>query len=135
MIKSQLDKAINIAATAHADQLDKAGQPYILHPLRLMLQFNTESARIVAIMHDVIEDSHYTFTDLKKAGFSDAIITAIDCLTKRNHEDYHDFIERVSQNEIATKVKIADIKDNLDITRLTELSEQDLQRIKKYHSA
>lgn len=132
---SSIDKAIAIASQAHMGQKDKAGKPYILHPLRLMNQFDQEVEMIVAVLHDVIEDSEVTSDDLKNYGFSDAIVNAVECLSRKVNENYEDFINRVSLNELAKKIKIADIKDNLDVTRLSELSEKDLKRLKKYHGA
>lgn len=132
---SDLEKAINIAIKAHSGQVDKAGQPYILHPLRVMFRFETEVEMIVAVMHDVIEDSDFTSQDLAKLGFSDAVLKALDCLTKRSNEDYDSFILRVSQNDLARKVKMEDIKDNLNLTRLDNVAAKDLQRLKKYHCA
>ena len=132
---SNLDQAINIAIKAHSGQTDKAGKPYILHPLRLMFQFDTETEMIVAVLHDVIEDSDITCDDLKSAGFSDEVINAIDCLTKRKNENYDRFILRISKNDLARKIKIEDIKDNLDLTRLNQMTEKDLKRIEKYHRA
>ncbi len=132
---SNLERAISIAIKAHSGQVDKAGQPYILHPLRLMFRFKTEVEMIVAVMHDVIEDSNFTSNELAKMGYSDAVLNALDCLTKRSNEDYDSFILRVSQNSLAKKVKTEDIKDNLDITRLDNDTEKDLQRLKRYHRA
>jgi (p)ppGpp synthase/HD superfamily hydrolase len=132
---SDLDHAIAIAIKAHAGQVDKAGQPYVLHPLRVMLKFQSEDERIVAVMHDVVEDGEVTFYNLNKEGFSDKVVEAIECLTKRKNEDYESFIMRVSKNSIAKKIKIEDIRDNLDLTRLHKITEKDLQRIEKYHRA
>jgi len=132
---STLDQAITIATKAHAGQVDKAGQPYILHPLRLMFRFHTEDEMIVAVMHDVIEDSDFTLYELKDFGFSDDIVAAIECLTKRSNESYEDFVSRVIQNDLARKIKIEDIKDNLDLTRLDKLTDKDLVRVEKYHQA
>lgn len=132
---NNLEQAIVVAIKAHAGQVDKAGQPYILHPLRLMFKFGTEVEMIVAVMHDVIEDSDFTQDDLKKMGFSETVVEAIDCLSKRSDENYDNFILRVSQNDLARKIKIEDIKDNLDITRLNKVTGKDLQRIEKYHQA
>jgi len=130
-----LDKAIEIASKAHAGQIDKAGEPYILHPLRLMSKFNSTEEMIVAVLHDVVEDSEVTLQDLKGYGFSEDVITAIDCFSKRKSESYKDFIARISSSNLARNIKIEDIKDNLDVTRLGCLSEKDLARIKKYHEA
>lgn len=132
---SNLDKAIEIAIKAHTGQQDKAGQPYILHPLRLMFRFENEIEMIVAVMHDVIEDSDVTFADLKEQGFTQEIIAAIDCLSKKRGEDYEKFIQRVCTNRLAKKIKVEDIKDNLNLTRLEKISSQDLRRIEKYHKA
>ncbi|MFT7372676.1 MAG: (p)ppGpp synthase/HD superfamily hydrolase [Oleiphilaceae bacterium] len=132
---SDIDKAISIATKAHAGQLDKAGQPYILHPLRLMFKFHSNDEMIVAVLHDVVEDSSFTLENLKDYKFSEVVINAIAILTKSNNESYEDFILRVSNNELARKIKIEDIKDNLDLTRLNKITDNDLVRIEKYHRA
>lgn len=132
---SNLDKALAIASKAHAGQVDKAGQPYILHPLRLMLKFQHELERIIAVLHDVVEDSDVSLDDLKKIGFTQPVIEAIDCLSRRADESYEDFIVRISSNALARKIKIEDLKDNLDLTRINALSDKDLARIEKYHKA
>lgn len=130
-----LNKAIEIAAKAHDGQVDKGGNPYILHPLRVMMNCQSESAKICAVLHDVIEDTNTTLDDLKKQGFSDEIITVLDCLTKREGELYNDFISRVLQNEIACQVKLADLIDNIDLTRIQNPSKEDEARIQKYKLA
>lgn len=132
---STLAKAIEIACKAHFDQVDKAGKSYILHPLRLMMKCQNEEEMMVAVLHDVVEDSDFSLHDLQEAGFSDSVIAAIDCLTKRKNEDYDDFIDRLSFNSLAKKVKIEDIKDNLDLSRISTINEKDLERIAKYHRA
>lgn len=132
---SNLEQAIAVATKAHTGQVDKAGQPYILHPLRLMFKFEAEIEMIVAVMHDVIEDSAFTQGDLKKLGFSDEVVEAIDCLSKRQGEAYDSFILRVSKNNLARKIKIEDIKDNLNLSRLKTISDKDLRRAAKYHRA
>jgi|TARA_R100000935_G_scaffold44348_1_gene67219 (p)ppGpp synthase/HD superfamily hydrolase len=134
-VLSKLDQAISVATKAHFGQVDKSGQPYILHPLRLMFRFEAEVEMIVAVMHDVIEDSDFTYEDLKNIGFSNDVMEALDCLTKRENEDYERFILRASKNSLARKIKIEDIKDNLDLTRLNDITEKDLQRAEKYHRA
>ena len=113
-----LNKAFNIAYTAHAGQTDKAGAPYILHPIRVALHCNTEEEKIVALLHDVVEDTPTTLEDLRKAGFTAEIVDAVKCLTKTKGEEYQGFIQRVATNKIATQVKIRDLKDNMDISRL-----------------
>ncbi len=132
---SNLDKAIAIASKAHAGQVDKAGRPYILHPLRLMLKFRNEDEMIVAVMHDVVEDSDISLDELKNSGFSEVVTQAIDCLSKRNGESYEDFILRIANNALARKIKVEDIKDNLDLTRIEHLDAKDLARVEKYHRA
>lgn len=135
---TMLEKAILLAATAHAGQQDKAGHPYILHPLRVMLAMKTEPEMIAGVLHDVIEDTHITPDDLRKQGFSDEVIDAVQHLSKQDQEDYEAFIERVCHNFIARKVKLADLEDNMDIRRLKEqdyLNESDVRRLKKYYRA
>lgn len=131
-----IEKALEIAIKAHRGQIDKAGKAYILHPLRLMNQFADENLMIVSILHDVVEDSSFTLQDLIDVGFAPIIIGAIDCLTKCKDEKYQEFIERVMGNSLAKKVKIVDIKDNLNISRLIKpLSKNDIERLKKYQIA
>ena len=130
-----LNKAIEIAVRAHSDQVDKAGEPYILHPLRVMLSGKDEVERICGVLHDVIEDTNITFDDLRKEGFSEEVITVLDCLTKHYGENYEDFIDRVLDNDIACRVKLSDLKDNLDLTRIENPTEKDYDRIKKYEKA
>jgi (p)ppGpp synthase/HD superfamily hydrolase len=132
---SLLEKAIHVACDAHAGQLDKAGQPYILHPLRLMMKFSSEQEQIVAVLHDVVEDADVSLQQLRSLGFAEDVIHAIDCLTKREGEGYDAFIERISKNKLATQLKIQDIQDNLDLTRLPSITDKDLERAKKYHQA
>ncbi len=132
---SDLETAIRLATEAHAGQVDKAGQPYILHPLKLMLKFQSEEEMIAAVLHDVVEDSSLTLEYLIDTGFSPTIVEAVACLTKKKGEIYEDFIMRLSSNELARKIKIEDIKDNLDLTRLTKITDKDLARVEKYHRA
>ena len=130
-----LNKAIEIAAKAHDGQLDKGGRAYILHPLRVMLNCESETARICAVLHDVIEDTPVTFGDLKDAGFSDEVLAVLDCLTKREGETYDEFIGRILPNETACRVKFADLTDNMDLTRIKNPSEKDKERVQKYERA
>ncbi|MCD5973949.1 GTP pyrophosphokinase [Pseudomonas quasicaspiana] len=132
---SILDVAIATASRVHAGQLDKAGKPYILHPLRLMMRFDDLEGQLVSLLHDVVEDGDVTFDDLRESGIPEAVVTAIDCLTKRPGEPYEQFITRIHLNPLATRVKIADIRDNLDLTRLPVLHDKDLERAAKYHRA
>jgi (p)ppGpp synthase/HD superfamily hydrolase len=132
---SSLEKAISIAAQAHEGQSDKAGAPYILHPLRVMMKMTTEAERIAAVLHDVIEDTDWTIERLRLEGFHKEILDALDCLTKEDGEEYGEFIERVNPNPLAVKVKMADLEDNLDATRLKTLTEADTKRLEKYKQA
>ena len=132
-----LQRAIEIALEAHKGALDKGGNPYILHPLRLMLQMDSEEEMVVAILHDVVEDSEkWSFDKLHKEGFSKKIINSLRSVTKENeNEDYEKFIDRSVKDKIGRKVKIADISDNLDISRLKEVTDKDILRINKYKKA
>jgi (p)ppGpp synthase/HD superfamily hydrolase len=130
---STLERAIVIAAEGHAGIKDKAGAPYILHPLRMMLRLSSTDERIVAVLHDVVEDCPgWTFDRLRDEGFSEEIITALDSVTKREGEDYEDFARRAAANPIGRNVKLADLADNCDLNRIAEPTEADYRRIEKY---
>lgn len=113
-----INKALSVALKAHDSQLDKGGHPYIFHPVRVALHCDTESEKVVALMHDVLEDSDMTVSDLRSEGFSEDVLAALDALTRRDGEDYMDFIRRLSSNPLAVRVKLADLEDNMDISRL-----------------
>ncbi len=131
-----LDKAIQIATTAHSNQVDKAGKPYILHPLRVMFKMDTETEMIVAVLHDIMEDCKgITAYYLEKEGFAEDIVNTLIVLNRHNYQDYDAYIYEVAKNPIARKVKMADIVDNINVLRLDSVEEKDLQRIKKYHLA
>jgi (p)ppGpp synthase/HD superfamily hydrolase len=132
---STLEDAISLAVKAHRGRKDKAGEAYILHPLRGMLRMKTKDERIVAVLHDVIEDTKYTLEDLRKAGYSQKILQSLDYLTRRDGEEYEEFIKRVKRNPLARKVKIADIEDNLDLARIKKPKKRDFKRIEKYRLA
>ena len=133
---STLKRAIEIATEAHKGQFDKSGKDYIGHPLRVMEMGNTEEEKIVGILHDVVEDTPWTFEMLEAEGFSPEVIAALKCLTKTSeNENYDDFIERVKKNPLAVAVKINDLSDNMDIRRLPYLSDKDIKRLKKYLKA
>jgi (p)ppGpp synthase/HD superfamily hydrolase len=127
-----LTTAILLATKMHHGQFDKGGHPYILHPLRLMLKADNDIERIVSVLHDVIEDTDCTKETLIKNGFSSLIIDAVMALTRAEGEVYADFIDRIGKNDIARKVKILDIEDNMDLTRITNPTEQDFSRLKRY---
>ena len=133
---STLQRAIEIATEAHKGQFDKSGKGYIEHPLRVMEMGQTENEKIVGVLHDVIEDTDWTFEKLADEGFSQEIIAALRCVTKLSeNENYDDFIERVKKNALAIAVKINDLTDNMDIRRLPYLSDKDVKRLKKYLKA
>ncbi|MFD0587673.1 GTP pyrophosphokinase [Paenibacillus sp. GCM10027627] len=133
---SILKKAIHLATTMHDGQFDKGGQPYILHPLRLMLKCETDEERVVALLHDIVEDTEITLSELRYlSDYSAEIVDAIDCLTRRESETYDDFIDRVKTNKLATKIKILDLDDNMDISRLNEVTDKDQERMNKYAAA
>lgn len=130
-----IERSLAIALRAYAGKTDKAGQAYILHPMRIMVKMTTDIEMSVALLHDVIEDSDITGADLLLEDVPVAVVEAVLCLTKLYGECYTDFVLRVKQNPIAKKVKIADIEDNLNILRLSTLTDADLDRIVKYHTA
>ncbi len=130
-----IEKSLAIALRAHTGITDKAGRAYILHPLRIMAKMTTEIEMSAALLHDVIEDSDITALDLISEGIPSVVVEAVLCLTKQSGENYHDFVLRAKQNPIARKVKIADIEDNINVLRITNLTEKDLARIAKYHAA
>lgn len=127
-----LDKAIALAQTAHANQVDKAGAPYIGHPLRVMNNLTTVAEKIVGVLHDSIEDSELTLEDLENAGFPDEVLEAIEAITKKPREDYQAYLNRVMGNALALRVKIADMLDNMDIKRIAEPTDKDWKRLRKY---
>jgi (p)ppGpp synthase/HD superfamily hydrolase len=133
-----LEKAIAIAVEAHAGQTDKAGAPYILHPLRLMLRMGNETEMMAAVLHDVVEDgAGWTFKRLAEEGMPTTVIDAVDHLTKRPEDDnsYEGFIRRAATNPVARRVKLADLEDNMDLGRISNPTERDFARLAKYRSA
>lgn len=132
---STLERALVIAAEAHAGQQDKAGEPYILHPLRVMQAGTTPETRIVGVLHDVVEDSPWTLEDLRREGFPDVIIDAVDALTRREGEDYFDFVRRAAAHPVGRHVKLADLRDNLDMSRIPSPTRRDQERIARYQKA
>jgi len=130
-----LEDAIALAVEAHRGQRDKAGQTYILHPLRVMLRLEGEAERMVAVLHDVVEDSSYTLEHLRGLGYPEEVLGALDCLTKREGETYEAFIERVLPHPLARRVKLADLEDNMDVRRLTAVTAKDAERLARYRAA
>lgn len=131
-----LERAIAIACDAHKGQKDKYGAPYILHVLRVMTAGRTEEEKIVGVLHDVVEDTDWTFEALQKEGFSGDVLAALRCVTKESEEeDYDAFTARVKTNALAVRVKLADLTDNMDIRRMPEVKEKDVPRLNKYLKA
>lgn len=129
---ADLEEAILIAVEAHRGQKDRAGAPYVLHPLRMMLRVRTDAERMAAVLHDVVEDTAWTLDDLRARGFPAEVIEAIDRLTRRPGEPYDAVVERAAAHPVARRVKLADLEDNLDLRRLEEVSVEDLERLGRY---
>jgi len=129
---ASLEKAIAIAVEAHAGVVDKGGQPYVLHPLRVMFSVESEHERIAAVLHDVVEDTAWTLEQLAGQGFAEEVVAAIDALTKRDGEQRLDSAKRARRDPIARQVKIADVTDNMDISRIPEPTARDHERLEEY---
>ena len=132
---ASIEKALQIAARAHERQKDKDGQPYILHPLRVMNAVEDHSAKVVAVLHDVIEDTLVTAEDLRREGFNEAVLVAVECLTHRKGETYADYVVRCKGDVIARRVKLADLEDNARPSRALlrpDQIEPDIARLRKY---
>ena len=127
-----LERAIEIAAKFHSGQVDKAGQPYVLHPLRLMFAVRTPQERMAAVLHDVVEDTDMTIADLAREGFSQEVVAAVQALTKLTGESRIDAAHRAAADPIARAVKLADVADNMDLLRIADPSERDFARLKEY---
>ena len=133
---STIQRAEKIAAAAHADTFDKFGAPYMHHVHRVSLAGLTEEEKVVGLLHDVVEDTEWTFEALENEGFSKQVIDALKCVTKTSEdEDYELFIQRVARNPLAIRVKLNDLADNMDIRRIPELGPKDFERLTKYHKA
>lgn len=133
---STIERAIAIAAEAHAGQIDKAGVPYVLHPLRVMLSLSTFEERVVGVLHDVCEDCPgWTFDRLRDEGFARPVIDALAAVTKRDGEDYEAFVMRAAANPIGRRVKLADLRDNCDLSRIAQPTARDHERIARYRRA
>ena len=129
------DLALKIAIKAHEGQKDKSGREYIMHPIRVAERCKSPKAKIVALLHDTIEDTEVTPASLKEQGFPDEIIDGILSVTKQEGETYEEFVRRVAKNPIGKEVKQADLEDNMDIRRLKEITDEDADRLRKYLSA
>mgnify|MGYP001496486468 CR=1 FL=1 len=130
-----LAHAIRIAAEVHEGQLDKAGEPYILHVLHVMLACQSPDAQVAAALHDVVEDSNWTLDDLRREGFSETVVGIVDALTKREGEEYFAFARRAAATPLGREVKRADLLDNMDLRRIADPTEKDWERLKRYRKA
>ena len=126
------DKALRIAMRVHEGQKDKAGQDYVTHPIRVAERCDDLRAKVVALLHDTIEDSDVTADYLREEGFTEEIVEAVLAVTRREGEDYEAYVRRAAQNELGRIVKLADLEDNMDIRRLPELTDRDVERLRKY---
>jgi len=133
--QSMVDLALSIARKAHEGQLDKAGVDYIEHPIYVASQVDTEEEKAVALLHDVIEDSPVSAKGLLQAGLPETVVTAVQVLTKKKEQDYQTYLETVKKNPLARVVKLADLKYNSDLSRLSSITEKDKERLKKYKKA
>ena len=130
--QATLETALQLAAAAHSGQKDKAGKPYILHPIRVMLSVETTDEQIAAILHDTVEDTDVTFEQLSEAGFSAEIISAVRALTKLDCESRVEAARRAVGHPIARQVKLADVKDNMDMSRIPNPTDRDHARLDEY---
>ena len=128
-------KAMKLCFSAHRDQVDKSGLPYVFHPFHLAEQMEDEDTTIVALLHDVVEDTEVTFADLAQMGFSQPVIGAIQAMTHAKGVPYLEYVARMKDNPIARRVKLADLRHNSDLSRLDQVDEKALERVKKYQAA
>lgn len=136
MVYTELTKkALRISFDAHKDQVDKTGLPYIFHPFHLAEQMDTEDEVIVALLHDVVEDTNITPDDLKTHGFSECVMDALVVLTHDDGTEYMDYIRKIKSNTLAVKIKLADLRHNSDVTRLDAVDEKISERLEKYRTA
>lgn len=128
-------KALKLSFEAHKDQVDKSGMPYVYHPFHLAEQMNDENTTIVALLHDVAEDTNITVDDIRKMGFSEEVCVALKLMTHDENVPYMDYVKKLKDNPIAKAVKLADLKHNSDLTRLDIVDEKVLKRVDKYKMA
>ena len=128
-------KAMRICYAAHEGQMDKSGVPYVFHPIHLAERMETEEEICTALLHDVVEDTKWTLAELEAEGFPTSVLEAVRLLTREKDVPYMVYIERLSGNRIARKVKLADLEHNSDLTRRIEVTERDLRRQEKYFLA
>ena len=130
-----LEQALSIASLTHTGQVDKAGEPYILHPLRVMMKLKDEKQRIVAVLHDVIDDTDLTIQDLSDQGLDYELVKIILTLTRRKDETYDEYLNRICYDRFAMEIKLADLEDNMDMSRIKNPTKKDFQRLAKYRIA
>ena len=136
MIYTELTrKAIKLAFKAHEGQLDRAGLPYILHPLHVAEQMKDEDTCVIALLHDVIEDTDVTLENLREYGFTEVQVAGVESMTREDDEDYFEYIRDVKKNPLAVKVKLEDLKHNSDVSRMIEVTDRARQRLDKYKKA
>lgn len=136
MIYTSMTKAaLKLCFEAHKDQLDKSGLPYVYHPFHLAEQMDTEEETCVALLHDVMEDTDYTADDIRAVGMSDPVMEALHLMTHDSKVAYMDYVAALAENPLARKVKMADLRHNMDVTRLEKVTEKDLARKQKYEKA
>lgn len=136
MIYTELTKkALKLSFEAHKDQFDKSGMPYVYHPFHLAEQMTDEDTTIVALLHDVAEDTDLTVDDIQKIGFSKTVCDALRLLTHDESISYMDYVANIKNNSVAKAVKLADLRHNSDLSRLDNVTEKDMKRAEKYHAA
>ena len=128
-------KAMKLCFEAHKNQADKSGLPYVFHPFHVAEQMTDEKTTIVALLHDVIEDTSYTLQDLRNLGFDEDVLGALELMTHDKNVPYMDYVAKIKGNAIAKTVKLADLSHNSDLTRLDEINEAALNRVEKYKAA
>lgn len=128
-------KAMKLCFEAHKNQTDKSGLPYVFHPFHVAEQMHDEKTTIVALLHDVIEDTSYTLQDLRAMGFNQEVLDAIALMTHDNNVPYMEYVAKIRENPIARTVKLADLRHNSDLTRMDEITETELKRVEKYKAA
>lgn len=136
MIYTELTKkALKLCFEAHKEQTDKSGLPYVFHPFHLAEQMTDEVTTIVALLHDVVEDTDYTIEDLRKLGFPEIVMEAIALMTHEKSVPYMEYVEKIRSNPVARVVKLADLRHNSDLNRLNKVNDEDIRRVKKYQEA
>ncbi len=129
------DIALSIAIRAHEGQQDKSGRTYVMHPIRVAERCKDPRAKVVALLHDTIEDTEMTAEQLRSEGMPEEIVAAVLSLTRQTGEDYDEYVRRAAENAISREVKMADLEDNMDVRRLKTITDEDMERLRKYHRA